>query len=336
MPLQDLTPQLRTRLRRVEKMVGLFVGVATVLLLAGFVYYLYHTAARKGWFVVKVTYNSCLMSAAGLAEGDPVKMMGFTVGTLTTIEAMPPGSYYPVYIEFDIRRPYYGYIWSDSKLLITSAGFLGKRQLEIGQGYDGKPTVIDKDGRVTQLLVSGEYRPADQVASVYLDPSEAPSLTERAEKLVSQVETALPSILGLTNRVDAILSNTTTLTANAARLADNIDALVVDARPIVGEVEVVVTNLQTQLAGTFDSVNTNLQSVVDNLNLSLLNLADITSNLNVQVQSNDRILSEISDLVIETDDLLQGLKRHWLLKGAFPAADTNQPPGQILEPALSP
>ena len=28
MPLQDLTPQLRTRLRRVERLVGLFVGLA--------------------------------------------------------------------------------------------------------------------------------------------------------------------------------------------------------------------------------------------------------------------------------------------------------------------
>src|SRR5256885_3238510 len=54
MALQDLTPQLRTRLGRMERAVGIFVGLATLLLLSGFLYYLYHTAVRKGWFLKKI------------------------------------------------------------------------------------------------------------------------------------------------------------------------------------------------------------------------------------------------------------------------------------------
>jgi hypothetical protein len=50
MALQDLTPQLRTRLSRMERAVGWFVFLATALLLFGFGYYIYHTAERKGWF----------------------------------------------------------------------------------------------------------------------------------------------------------------------------------------------------------------------------------------------------------------------------------------------
>ena len=49
MALQDLTPQLRTRLSRVERAVGWFVFLATLLLLFGFGYYLKHTAERRGW-----------------------------------------------------------------------------------------------------------------------------------------------------------------------------------------------------------------------------------------------------------------------------------------------
>ena len=48
MALQDLTPQLRTRLNRMERVVGWFVLLATLLLLFGFGYYLYKTAERKG------------------------------------------------------------------------------------------------------------------------------------------------------------------------------------------------------------------------------------------------------------------------------------------------
>ena len=54
MALKDLTPQLRTRLSRVERAVGWFVLLALVLLVAGFGYYAYTTAQRKGWFQRKI------------------------------------------------------------------------------------------------------------------------------------------------------------------------------------------------------------------------------------------------------------------------------------------
>ena len=325
MALQDLTPQLRTRLRRVERLVTLFVTGATLLLLAGFAYYLYHTAARKGWFTPKVNYYTLLMSAEGLQAGDPVVMMGFSVGEITQIEAQPPDSYYAVYVQFNIRRPYYGYVWTDSKLRISAAGFLGARRLEILKGFAGKPTVTEENDRVTKVLVENDYVAFNPAKAVYLPPNEEPALTERAEKLIGQVEAALPNILSLTNRLNAVLDNTATLTSN-------VTVLVTDARPIV-------TNLTTQLDATFGSVNltiTNANSqltlLATSLNETLVNVANITSNLNVQVQSNDQILSEISDLVRETDDMLQGLKRHWLLKSSFP--DTPPAPPLLLEPLI--
>ena len=56
MALQDLTPQLRTRLSRVEHAVGIFVIIATVLLASGFGYYLYHAAKARGWFEIKAPF----------------------------------------------------------------------------------------------------------------------------------------------------------------------------------------------------------------------------------------------------------------------------------------
>ena len=78
MALQDLTPQLRTRLSRMERAVGWFVFVATALLLFGFGYYIYHTAERKGWFVIKATFHTYVQSSAGLNVGDPVVYDGFS------------------------------------------------------------------------------------------------------------------------------------------------------------------------------------------------------------------------------------------------------------------
>ena len=85
-------------------------------------------------------------------------------------------------------------------------------------------------------------------------------------------------------------------------------------------------------SGFFSNVDTNLNQLFENLALSLDNLAGITSNLNAQVQSNTNMLGSISQAVVDTDDLVQGLKRHWLLRSAF----KKKPDAKTATPTVSP
>ncbi len=320
MALQDLTPQLRTRLRRVEKLVGLFVAVATLLLVTGFVYYVRHTATRRGWFVEKCPYFTYMQSGEGLKIGDPITLMGFSVGEITGITAQPPGAWEKVFVTFDIKRPYYGYIWSDSKAKIAASDFLGRRQLEVTSGVTGMPTVVEIGERITEVFVDGKRVPFERGKSkgVYLVAEEKPALTERVETLMAQAESALPSILGLTNQVYTALTN-----ANA--LMANVNGLVTEVRPVI-------TNLSARLDTTLLAANTNLVALAGNLDLTLINIANITSNLNTQVQSNDQILARISGLIVNTDNMVQGLKKHWLLRGVFKKEAT----GATNAPAVKP
>src|SRR5436190_14318960 len=144
MALQDLTPQVRTRLSRMERAVGLFVIIAAGLLLFGFGYYIYTTAERKGWFKTKAPFFTFTDRATGLKVGDPVKLMGLDVGQITTIEPMEPENFqYNMYIEFELKDPYYGYIWTEgSRAKVATADLLGKRVLEVTKGIGGYPTYI--------------------------------------------------------------------------------------------------------------------------------------------------------------------------------------------------
>src|SRR5579871_6367230 len=108
MALQDLTPQLRTRLNRVEWAVGWFVVFATVLLLLGFGYYMYRTAKDRGWFLKKIHYHTSISSAAGLKIGADVKLMGRNVGKITDIELNEPYAYYNLTVAFEVNEPYFG------------------------------------------------------------------------------------------------------------------------------------------------------------------------------------------------------------------------------------
>jgi ABC-type transporter Mla subunit MlaD len=307
-------------------------------------------------------------SGAGLKTGDPVKLMGFDVGEITAIIPNDPGAYYNITVLFRVRSPNYGYIWSDSKVKVNAGDLLGGRFLEITKGLAGVPTVLestnpskevlgvlkDKFIRDRQKKLEEQGKSTGDVLAqlnaeagsdpevfytnnlrgniYFLDPLEAPAVTERLDRLVSQVEAALPDILNLTNQLSAVLSNTALLTANFNEVA-------VSARPAVSNLALVAAQLNepgalgewllpTNINGKLDAVlggadvalntaNTNLAVLAENLNRSLESLAAITSNLNSQVQANTNILSEISQAVVDTDNLMQGLKRHWLLRSAF-------------------
>src|SRR5258706_3275235 len=183
----------------------------------------------------------------------------------------------------------------------------------------------------------------------YLQEIEPPPLSDRLEKVVNTVETALPGFLSLTNRLTRVLTNTDNILTHG-------DELLLSARPILTNLSRITANLSgpkgslgewllpsninTKLEATLSSADatvnaarTNVDLISSNLLISLEHVSTLTSNLAAQVQANGLILTEISELVIHTDDMIQGLKRHWLLKSAF-GQPTNAPIQSIVRPRI--
>ncbi len=426
--MQDLTPQLRTRLSRVERAVGLFVGLATLLLLAGFCYYVYHTAARKGWFDTKVRYYTYLRTAAGLKEGEPVKLLGSPVGEITQIVAMPPEAGYEVYVEFVIRRPHEGYIeahagtnflfaasyYNSTNKLIAEVSKVANAAEIAALRQAGIRNVKVFDKRTKSRLptfvwyaapfyegsaTNGYYIPyvhhGPKPSKFHLHAREPVVLSEALEDVTKRVKDALPSILAMTNQVDAVLKTT-------QRLGSNVDQFITDAKPLLNQASnalgvatatlhkaqapmddlaritsfltnangglgrwLVTAELQAQLDASvgvltnslsvltasvtnqmtnvnylvgvtetfMTNTHTNISFTVSNLSRSLDELAAITASLRKQVEANTNLLTNISSAVVHTDDVLQGLKRHWLFRSAF---KTNAPPKGTSPPSKSP
>ena len=148
MPLQDFTPELRTRLNRVERVVGWFVLLATVILLGGFAYYLYATAQSRGWFVTRINFATALNDATGFKVGNPVKLMGFDVGEVSQINLNSPELTHGLTIFFTVREPYYDYIWYDSHVRVMSDLF-GQPVYRNHQGRTWRTECPDQQRRET-------------------------------------------------------------------------------------------------------------------------------------------------------------------------------------------
>jgi len=400
-----------------ERIVGWFILAAAALMIFAFGYYLYRTAEQRGWFEVKAPYTTYSDTGAGLAVGDPVHLMGFPIGRITRVSAMPPrgkGSDHNVQIELLIVGTNYNYIWTgNSRAKFVDSGFLGKRQLDITKGTNGYNTYVnypvqkmtlaeirssphlaklrlgEEISRGTTLVSKGwvglstnldklaglglsnvwvvdvtsrtknitavwnddedHYEPFTGTNIYVLPPDEPPALMDRVQGIVSQVEAALPNFLAFTNQIAATLSNSEQLTSNLNAVAAGIRPAVADVAVITAHLRdprgslgewLIPTNLNGQLAatllnangaitnvnGTLTNVNTNLLMVFDEVGRSLDNVADLTSNLNHQVQVNSNLLAQISDIIVNSDDFIQGLKRHWFLRSAFKPAKTNAPP----------
>jgi hypothetical protein len=87
------------------------------------------------------------------------------------------------------------------------------------------------------------------------------------------------------------------------------------------------TNGNSQLQGALTNLNALLVNTDTNLGALLINLADITGNLSAQVRANTNLVGGIYKTIVDTDDMVQGLKRHWLLRSAFKTKATNAPAG---------
>ncbi|MCC7376488.1 MAG: MCE family protein [Verrucomicrobiales bacterium] len=400
MALQDLTPQLRTRMRRVERLVGLFVFVAALLMASAFAYYLVKTGERRGWFVNKIPYFCYTRDAAGLKTGDPVRLLGREVGRIISIETSPPDPWfvennYNVVVKFEIRQPYEGYVLSDSKVRVVSADFFGPRFLEVTRGNQdvGLVTVLQdskrrfEDSRILwddansvwyiplSAAKRGKWLPPDDAEitkadnstntlapierrkspppGIWLRTEESAQLTQRAEQIVQMIQETLPR---LTNQVAQVLAQATEAASNASRALAQLQPTLTSVESIAHRLQteegaigrmLLTTNLQTQVQtalSSMDATLTNttglirtseiqLQDLTRRIALTLDNVALVTSNLSSQVNANSLMLGEVSSLVVSADDMVQGLKRHWLLRSAFPAA-TNAPLESKVFPSL--
>jgi ABC-type transporter Mla subunit MlaD len=413
MALQDLTPQLRTRLSRMERAVGLFVLLALALLIFGFAYYIYNTAKRKGWFLTKANYFIFVDTSAGLKVGDPVRLMGADAGEIMEITPMGAEQFtYNIYIKFHLKWPHYEYMWTEgSRAKVTTADLLGKRILEVTKGTGGYPSYVSyplrtatldeartlpdlagwvlaqeifdatgtnkiaqpswpptnaallsaagvkeitlMDKRQTRSGLSGVW---DHKKRKYIDAGtnmfwlqtdESPALTERLDELVTQVQDALPNIFDLTNQLAQVLENGVGVTSN-------LNSVLTDIRPVLTNLAAATAHLDqpgslgkwllppetlqgldqtlTNANGTLVGVSTNIAELATGLSKSLENLANLTGNLSDQVKSNPALVSNLTKAITDTDDLVQGLKHHWLLRSAFKEKKTNAPPAKVVRP----
>jgi hypothetical protein len=302
------------------------------------------TGDARGWWVTEVPYYTYLPNASGIKVGSPVQMIGFKVGQVTKIEAVSLSelrswSYYgehPVFVGFNVREPYPGYITSDSTLKL--GGFpieiAGGVTLEVTVGSDkGLLTTTNGNGHlgvlsddlayaqitkkaITNLQAYARYTPlAETKKGFFLALDESDTMMAQVQRILGKVDgisgTLNQAMPGLTNELQKTLGNVSVLTESLKPALANpggIGKLLLPTSLVarldqpggIGEL-VIPTNLNAELVGTLAAVHTNLPGTLSNLNQRMTELGPVMTNLNAGT-------ARLGPLMTNVDEALGSVK----------------------------
>jgi len=166
------------------------VGLAAFMILAVLIFLL---TSSKGFFQKTATLRTFMDDASGLAEGTPVRLNGFTIGSLDKIQLIA-GSEPKRSVEFImiVQEKFLRQIPVDSVASISAANLLGDKFLNITKGRD--PQTVKNGAEIKSL--------------------QAQDIPE----LMAQSANLLQTFQSIVNRLDALLAGVEAGKGNIGKL----------------------------------------------------------------------------------------------------------------------
>jgi phospholipid/cholesterol/gamma-HCH transport system substrate-binding protein len=182
------------------------VGVLITVALAVLMVFLFFIGSESKIWARKNEYEVRFDSVAGLAEGNPVKISGVTVGVVRDIKLPRDPKMRDVEISLMVDRKYAERIRGDSRARLKKLGLLaGDSYIDITPGDPRFPTVdpgtiipAQRQTNVDQLISSGE---------------------DLVDNLV-QISYSLKNVLGRVDRGEGLIGELTTSAETKQRLTD--------------------------------------------------------------------------------------------------------------------
>lgn len=184
--------------------IGLLVASSLLILMV----VLFFIGSEQKLFAKKNAYEVRLESVSGLAEGNPVKMSGVTIGAVRGISLPRDPKLRSVIIELAIDRKFEERIRLDSRARLKKLGLLaGDSYIDITPGSTRFP-----------MIRHGDIIPAMRQTNV-------DQLISSGEDLVDnfvQISYSLKNVLGRIDRGEGLIGELTTVPQNKQRLTDTL------------------------------------------------------------------------------------------------------------------
>jgi phospholipid/cholesterol/gamma-HCH transport system substrate-binding protein len=191
--------------------VGLLVAISMFVLML-FVFFI---GAEQQIFARKNEYHVQLENVSGLAQGNPVRMAGVTIGTIKDITLPRDPKERNVAIELMLDRKYEDRVRQDSRARLKKLGLLtGDSYVEITPGTPRFPVLepgslipAQKQTNVDQLISSGEDL-VDNLVQISYSLKNILGRVDRGEGLIGELTSAPETRQRITDTFLATLNKT--------------------------------------------------------------------------------------------------------------------------------
>jgi phospholipid/cholesterol/gamma-HCH transport system substrate-binding protein len=239
--------------------VGMLVAGAAIVLMV----FLFFIGSEQKIFSRKNEYKVRLDSVSGLAEGNPVKISGVTVGVVKDINLPRDPKQKDVDIQLMVDRKYAERIRSDSRARLKKLGLLaGDSYVDISPGspkFDalepGSQIPAARQTNVDQLISSGEDL-VDNFVQISYSLKNILSRVDRGEGLLGELTTQPETKQRLTDTVMTTLNKTNAILAHVESGRGVLGKLVYDdkyADELTGSLKSTAASMQTLVASMNDA-----------------------------------------------------------------------------------
>lgn len=279
--------------------VGLLVSVALFILMV-FVFFI---GSEQKIFARKNEYEVRLENVTGLAEGNPVRMSGVTIGVIRDIRLPQDPKQKQVRIQLMVDRKFAERVRGDSRVRLKKLGLLtGDTYIEVTPGTPrfaalepGALIPAQRQADVEALISSGEDL-VDNFVQISYSLKNILGRIDRGEGLIGELTTAPETKQRITDTFLTTLNKTNSVLTHVESGKGVVGKLVYDdqyAEQLMGSLgsaaeslESITSNVQRGLQGNEGLVpallndptaKTRLYEVVDNLRTTSANLAAFTA-----------------------------------------------------------
>jgi len=239
--------------------VGLFVTAAAIV----FMVFVFFIGSEQKIFSRKNEYKVRLDSVSGLAEGNPVKISGVTVGVVKDINLPRDPKQKDVDIQLMVDRKYAERIRTDSRARLKKLGLLaGDSYVDISPGNPnlaalepGAMIPAARQTNVDQLISSGEDL-VDNFVQISYSMKNILSRIDRGEGLLGELTTTPETKQRLTETLMTTLNKTNAVLSHVESGHGVLGKLVYDDKygeELTGSLKSTAASMQTLVTGMNDA-----------------------------------------------------------------------------------
>jgi len=286
--------------RYVNEIVGVFVLLVVALLVAAVVL----AGRAQGWFepVHRLHIDFPPEGSLNLQQGSPVQILGATVGGVESIIADEDGFMTAI---ITVKGDFFQYVRTDSRVIVKKKfGVAGDAYIDITKGTGpalphGAGLVATKDIDLVVLVQNLVTQVSDAVLP----------LIESVRKAVDETAGLLGDVRSVDMPVQKLLSNIESITARINR-GEGPAGRIVSDEEMAKQIDALVAQVREAMA--------QLQAILADVQKTAAELPPMAKTVGGEVQSIPGTVALTQETIRETEKLIEGLQRHWLLRKYIP------------------